>query len=143
MPELFNGSQYSSGWKNISRNDEIKKANTELDKKLTLMSKEFEKVQLELDEKIKKTDEYSKLIQNDLNNKIKELNVVAASKEDEIKRITEELNTIITCKDNEIKKLTEENIKLSVKNEALKEQLSYFASRRKSGFMDLFAKNNT
>lgn len=74
MPELLSGSQYSSGWKPITRNDENNtKYNSEIEKKLKAIISQFDILKSEFDEKLRATDEQSNTIQDYLNRQIEDL----------------------------------------------------------------------
>jgi len=122
MPDLFSGSQYSSGWKPISRSDENATIyNSEIEEKLKTLTEDFSKFRYELDEKIKNTNDQSTLVQVNLRKEM------------------EELTSIITMKDEEIKRLTEEKFILKAKYEMVYEQLLC----RNKGFIESLIKKIT
>lgn len=98
MTDIFSGSQYSSGWKPISRDDDSKPTyNYELEKRLKAIVAEFDNIRAEFDEKIRIAKVHSSEVECDLNKQIVELKSIIASKDEEIERLNVE-RTILKAK---------------------------------------------
>lgn len=115
VPDLLNGSQYSSGWKPIARiiDENNQCIKPELDAKLKQLAAEFDTMKVEYDERITHALNKAAIIESSLSAKILELVKLINEKDLQIKRLLEENN-----------KTVEENRSLCEKCHHLSNQLS-------------------
>ncbi|KPU43427.1 hypothetical protein OXPF_28680 [Oxobacter pfennigii] len=107
MPDIVNGSDYSTGWRPIHRSDENhenhEKIKSELDSKIKVLTEKIEKMNGEYPEKVNAVAKAAAVMREQLNSRISELQNIIDKKDEEIGKLSSENARI-----NEINKMLED-----------------------------------